>query len=227
MKIQLAKNYQLNNCGNYYTISNKERDVFYYNKDCCLQGFPNQLNVNTKDFDDALLKYCENKMNDNYLTDEQLEFYIIIYFNRLLNYKNKFNRYKIDDYLLDKNGKLSLLTLNYDKIQREKIGLNLPNYFKLDSPFSENSNWYIFNYVNKIMIESILYNDMAELSRADFEKELNTDELGMEYVEHYGDQNKFYFEFVEEETGFEFAKIILYLIENNKNKFFFLKDEYH
>ena len=163
MKIQLAKNYQLNNCGNYYTISNKERDVFYYNKDCCLQGFPNQLNVNTKDFDDALLKYCENKMNDNYLTDEQLEFYIIIYFNRLLNYKNKFNRYKIDDYLLDKNGKLSLLTLNYDKIQREKIGLNLPNYFKLDSPFSENSNWYIFNYVNKIMIESILYNDMAEL----------------------------------------------------------------
>ena len=227
MKIQLAKNYQLNNCGNYYTISNKERDVFYYNKDCCLQGFPNQLNVNTKDFDDALLKYCENKMNDNYLTDEQLEFYIIIYFNRLLNYKNKFDRYKIDDYLLDKNGKLSLLTLNYDKIQREKIGLNLPNYFKLDSPFSENSNWYIFNYVNKIMIESILYNDMAELSRADFEKELNTDELGMEYVEHYGDQNKFYFEFVEEETGFEFAKIILYLIENNKIKFFFLKDKYH
>lgn len=227
MKIQLAKNYQLNNCGNYYTISNKERDVFYYNKGCCLQGFPNQLNVNTKDFDDALLKYCENKMNDNYLTDEQLEFYIIIYFNRLLNYKNKFNRYKIDDYLLDKNGKLSLLTLNYDKSQREKIGLNLPNYFKLDSPFSENSNWYIFNYTNKIMIESILYNDMAELSRADFEKELNTDELGMEYVEHYGDQNKFYFEFVEEETGFEFAKIILYLIENNKIKFFFLKDEYH
>ena len=49
----------------------------------------------------------------------------------------------------------------------------------------------------------------------------------MEYVEHYGDQNKFYFEFVEEETGFEFAKIILYLIENNKIKFFFLKDEYH
>ena len=227
MKIQLAKNYQLNNCGNYYTISNKERDVFYYYKDCCLQGFPNQLNVNTKDFDDALLKYCENKMNDNYLTDEQLEFYIIIYFNRLLNYKNKFDRYKIDDYLLDKNGKLSLLTLNYDKSQREKIGLNLPNYFKLDSPFSENSNWYIFNYVNKIMIESILYNDMAELSRADFEKELNTDELGMEYVEHYGDQNKFYFEFVEEETGFEFAKIILYLIENNKIKFFFLKDKYH
>ncbi len=227
MKIQLAKNYQLNNCGNYYTISNKERDVFYYYKDCCLQGFPNQLNVNTKDFDDALLKYCENKMNDNYLTDEQLEFYLIIYFNRLLNYKNKFDRYKIDDYLLDKNGKLSLLTLNYDKSQREKIGLNLPNYFKLDSPFSENSNWYIFNYVNKIMIESILYNDMAELSRADFEKELNTDELGMEYVEHYGDQNKFYFEFVEEETGFEFAKIILYLIENNKIKFFFLKDKYH
>jgi hypothetical protein len=65
------------------------------------------------------------------------------------------------------------------------------------------------------------------LSRADFEKELNTDELGMEYVEHYGDQNKFYFEFVEEETGFEFAKIILYLIENNKIKFFFLKDKYH
>ena len=227
MKIQLAKNYQLNNCGNYYTISNKERDVFYYYKDCCLQGFPNQLNVNTKDFDDALLKYCENKMNDNYLTDEQLEFYLIIYFNRLLNYKNKFDRYKIDDYLLDKNGKLSLLTLNYDKSQREKIGLNLPNYFKLDSPFSENSNWYIFNYTNKIMIESILYNDMAELSRADFEKELNTDELGMEYVEHYGDQNKFYFEFVEEETGFEFAKIILYLIENNKIKFFFLKDKYH
>ena len=47
-------------------------DVFYFNKESNFQGFPNQLNVNTEDFDDAFLKYCEEKMNNWYITDEQL-----------------------------------------------------------------------------------------------------------------------------------------------------------
>ena len=227
MKTQLAKNYLLNNCGKYYTISKQGRDVFYFNKESNFQGFPNQLNVNTEDFDDAFLKYCEEKMNNWYITDEQLEFYIIKYFNRLLNYKNKFDRYKIDEYLLDKNGKLSFLTLKYDKRHRKNIGRNVSNYFKLDTPYSENCDWYLFNMIVKSTTESETYKDVAELSRADFEKELSSDALKLEYVELYGDQNKFYFELIDDTEDFEYVKIVLYLIENDKVKFFFLKDNYN
>ncbi len=224
MKTQLVKNYLLNNCGKYYTISKQGRDVFYFNKESNFQGFPNQLNVNTEDFDDAFLKYCEEKMNNWYITDEQLEFYIIKYFNRLLNYKNKFDRYKIDEYLLDKNGKLSFLTLKYDKRHRKNIGRNVSNYFKLDTPYSENCDWYLFNMIVKSTTESETYKDVEELSRADFEKELSSDALKLEYVELYGDQNKFYFELIDDSEDFEYVKIVLYLIENDKVKFFFLKD---
>jgi hypothetical protein len=227
MKTQLVKNYLLNNCGKYYTISKQGRDVFYFNKESNFQGFPNQLNVNTEDFDDAFLKYCEEKMNNWYITDEQLEFYIIKYFNRLLNYKNKFDRYKIDEYLLDKNGKLSFLTLKYDKRHRKNIGRNVSNYFKLDTPYSENCDWYLFNMIVKSTTESETYKDVAELSRADFEKELSSEVLKMEYVELYGDQNKFYFELIDDTEDFEYVKIVLYLIENDKVKFFFLKDNYN
>jgi hypothetical protein len=227
MKTQLVKNYLLNNCGKYYTISKQGRDVFYFNKESNFQGFPNQLNVNTEDFDDAFLKYCEEKMNNWYITDEQLEFYIIKYFNRLLNYKNKFDRYKIDEYLLDKNGKLSFLTLKYDKRHRKNIGRNVSNYFKLDTPYSENCDWYLFNMIVKSTTESETYKDVAELSRADFEKELSSDALKLEYVELYGDQNKFYFELIDDTEDFEYVKIVLYLIENDKVKFFFLKDNYN
>jgi hypothetical protein len=227
MKTQLAKNYQLNNCGNYYTISNRGRDVFYFNKDSFFGGCPQQINVNTDDFEDQFLNYCEMKMNGCYITDEQLEFYIIKYFNRLLNYKNKFDRYKIDEYLLDKNGRLSFLTLNYDRRHRKNIQRNFSNYFKLDTPYSENCDWYLFNMAVKSTIESETYKDLAELSRADFEKELSSEGLKMEYVEHYGDQNKFYFELIDDIEDFEYVKIVLYLIENDKVKFFFLKDNYN
>jgi disulfide oxidoreductase YuzD len=79
----------------------------------------------------------------------------------------------------------------------------------------------------KSTIESETYKDLAELSRADFEKELSSEGLKMEYVEHYGDQNKFYFELIDDIEDFEYVKIVLYLIENDKVKFFFLKDNYN
>jgi hypothetical protein len=95
-------------------------------------------------------------------------------------------------------------------------------------PYSENKNWYIFNCVKKESINFIKEKDIAEFSRAEFEKELKTDQLRLEYIEHYESENKFYFEFVGDgDENFNFAKIVLYLVQNGKIKLFFLKDEYN
>jgi len=228
MKTQLAKNYLLNNCGKYYTISKQGRDVFYFNKESFFGGFPQQLNVKTEAFNDQFLEYCEYKMNNWYRTDEQLEFYIVKYFNRLITYKDKFKLFKIDDYLLDKNGKFSFNTFNYDRRLRKKIFQNASNYFQNNVAYSENINWYIFNCIKKESIDFKKNNDFAECSRAEFEKELCNDELRHEYIELYDSENKFYFEFVEDDDeNFNFAKIVFFLIQNDKMKFFFLKDNYN
>jgi hypothetical protein len=228
MKTQLAKNYQLNNCGKYYTISNRGRDVFYFNKESFFGGFPQQLNVKTEAFNDQLLEYCESKMNSWYRTDEQLEFYIVKYFNRLITYKEKFKLFKIDDYLLDKNGRLSYNTFNYERRLRKKIFQNASIYFQNDVAYSDNINWYIFNFIKKEAIDFKKDKDFAECSRAEFENALSNDELRHEYVEHYNSDNKFYFEFVgDEDENFNFAKIIFFLTQNGKMKLFFLKDNYN
>ena len=228
MKTQLAKNYQLNNCGKYYTISNKGRDVFYFNKDSFFVGFPQQLNVKTEVFNDQFLEYCESKMNSWYRTDEQLEFYIVKYFNRLVTYKEKFKTFMIDEYLLDKNGRLSYNTFNFDRRLRRKIFQNASNYFQNDVAYSDNINWYIFNCIKKQAIDFKKNKDFAECSRAEFENELCNDELRHEYVEHYDSDNKFYFEFVgDEDENFNFAKIVFSLTQNGKMKLFFLKDNYN
>jgi hypothetical protein len=228
MKTQLAKNYQLNNCGKYYTISNKGRDVFYFNKESFFAGFPQQLNVKTEAFNDQFLEYCESKMNSWYRTDEQLEFYIVKYFNRLITYKEKFKTFMIDDYLLDKNGRLSYNTFNYDRRLRKKIFQNASNYFQNDVAYSDNINWYIFNFIKKEAIEFKNDKDIAECSRAEFENALSNDELRHEYVEHYDSGNKFYFEFVgDEDENFNFAKIVFSLTQNGEMKLFFLKDNYN
>ena len=100
MKIKLPNDYKLNNCGNYYTVSDYHgRDLFYYKPEYLYQGFPAQINVLTSKFSDLFLSYCEQKMNDSYISDEKLQFYIISYFNRLLKYKT-FDIYKINEYLL-------------------------------------------------------------------------------------------------------------------------------
>lgn len=228
MKTQLPKHFQLNNCIKYYTISHHGRDVFYFNRESFFSGFPHQMNVKTEVFNDQLLEYCESKMNGGFITDEQMEFYIVKYFNRLVTHKEKFNLFKIDDYLLDKNGKFSYNTFNYDRRLRKRIFKYAVNYFHLDTPFSENKNWYIFNCIKKESINFEKDRDIAEFSRAEFEKELINEQLKHEYVDHYDAENKFYFEFVgDDEENFDFAKIVLYLVQNGKVKLFFLKDKYN
>jgi hypothetical protein len=94
-------------------------------------------------------------------------------------------------------------------------------------PYSENKNWYIFNCVKKESINFIKEKDIAEFSRAEFEIELKTDQLRLEYVEHYDPENKFYFEFVgDDEENFDFAKIVFFMTQKGKIKFFFLRDQY-
>lgn len=228
MKTQLPKNFQLNNCIKYYTISHHGRDVFYFNKESFFSGFPQQMNVKTESFNDQFLEYCENKMNSWNCSDEHLEFFIVKYFNRLITYKDKFKLFKIDDYLLDKNGKFSYNTFNYDRRFRRRIFKYAVNYFNLDTPYSENKNWYIYNCIKKESINFEKDKDIAEFSRTEFEKELNNDQLRLEYVEHYDAENKFYFEFVgDDNKNFNFANIVLYLVQNGKVKLFFLKDKYN
>ena len=228
MKTQLAKSYQLNNYNHYYTISNKiGEDVFYYRKNSNFYGFPNQISVKTETFNDDYLNYCERKMNRWYLSEDELEFYIINYFNRLLKYKNKLTLYKIDDYLLNKNGRLSIVSLNFYKERLKTVFNNLDQYVKLNSPYSTNHNWWLFNFIKKQNIDFEKDYDFAELNRQDFEKELNNDKLRFEYVEHYHPQNKFYFEFIKNNDGFTIAKIVFYMTTNDEVKLFFLKSEYH
>ena len=227
MKTQLEKNYQLNNCIKYYTISHHGRDVFYFNKESFFRGYPNQMNVKTEALGDQLLDYCEAKMNISNVSDEQVEFYIIKYFNRLLKHKDKYNLFKIDDYLLDKNGKFSYNTFNYDRKFRKKIFKNAANYFQNDVPYSENKNWYIFNCVKKEAADFEKDKDNAEITSSEFEKELSNDLLRHEYVELYDSENTFHFEFIDDEDeNFKFAKIVFFLTQNGKIKLFFLKNEY-
>ena len=88
MKFKLENEYTLNNCGNYYTVCNKDgTDVFYFRPEFAEEGFPAQINVLTSKFSDAFMNYCERKMNEVNISDEKLQFYIIKYFNRLLKYK--------------------------------------------------------------------------------------------------------------------------------------------
>lgn len=230
MKLKLAKNYQLNNCGRYYTISNCEgKDVFYFKKSNINYGFPFYSNIKIDVFEDELLYYCERKMSQCCLSNEKFEFFLITYFNRILKHQAKLNLYKIDEHLLNKNGKLSITLLNYDLDRISSFAENLNLHLSINIPYSPNYNWWIFNTVQKM----ITYNyferdsDVAELSREDFEKELNCDLLKMEYVEHYSHDNKFYFEFVKNEDNLPKAKIVFYMTTKEQVQLFFLKNEYH
>lgn len=227
MKTQLPKNFQLNNHLKYYTISHHGRDVFYFKKESLYKGFPNQINVKTSSFKDQLLNYCEDKMNTWDISDSKLEFYIIKYFNRLLRYKSKFELFKIDDYLLDKNGKLNIVSLNYFKERLKNVFLNLEQYFQINTPFSANQNWWLYNFIKKQNIDFEKDFDLAELNRDDFEKELNTLNLQIEYVENYHTNNKFYFEFIKNDDYFKSAKIVFYMTTKEELKLFFLKNDYH
>ena len=228
VKAKLKGNFKLNNCGSHYTISNNGRDVFYYFKNSDNRWFPHKLSLNFDDFNDDLVRYCEWKLEDPYISEEKLEFYLIKLFNRIVNYKNVFEKYKVDDYLLDKNGKFNLSVFNYDIKLREKVFSNLPCYYQLNAPYSANQNWHLFSLMIKSGTTKDLYRDVAELSRDEFEKELCSEELKFEYVEHYGENNRFYFEFVDEnDDAFNVIKIVFYIVENNKIKLFFCKDNYH
>lgn len=230
MKLKLAKNYQLNNCGRYYTISNCEgKDVFYFKKSNINYGFPFYSNIKIDVFEDELLNYCERKMSQCYLSNEKFEFFLITYFNRLLKYPTKLDLYKIDEHLLNKDGKLSITLLNYDLDRISSFAENLNLHLSINIPYSPSYNWWIFNTVQKIITYNYFERDLdvAELSREDFEKALNNDKLKIEYVEHYDPENKFYFEFVKDDDNLPEAKIVFYMTTKEQLQFFFLKNEYH
>jgi len=227
MKTQLPKNFQLNNYVEYYTISLHKRDVFYFKKASFFEGFPKQININTSVFKDQLLDYCERKMNTWDISEEKLEFYIIKYFNRVLQYKSKYELFKIDDYLLDKNGRLSIVSLNYYGEKIKNVFFNLELYFQINECFSTNYNWWLYHFIKKLNIDFQNDYDFAELSRQDFEKELNSDNIKFEYVENYHPKNKFYFEFIKNDDGFTTAKIVFYMTTDDDLNLFFLKNEYH
>ncbi len=223
MKIKLPNDYKLNNCGNYYTVSDYHgRDLFYYKPEYLFQGFPAQINVLTSKFSDQFLSYCEQKMNDLYISDEKLQFYIINYFNRLLKYRT-FDIYKIDEYLLDKNGSFSPILHAYYLSRYNSVTNNMELYFKPNLPYSiNNQNWF-FKIVEKQIFNIEIEPGIIEIDRADFERELSIDALKFEYVEGFHTSNQFYYEMIEEEHFKPYFKECYYMTVDKHLQFFFVK----
>ena len=223
MKFKLENEYTLNNCGNYYTVCNKDgTDVFYFRPEFAEEGFPAQINVLTSKFSDAFMNYCERKMNEVNISDEKLQFYIIKYFNRLLKYRT-FDIYKIDEHLLDKNGRFNTILHENYLSSYHSVSNNLELYFKPNLPYSSNTHDWFFKFVEKQIFKIELESGIIEIDRSDFEKELSCDALKFEYVDGFHSSNKFYFELVDESHIKPYFSECYYMTLNDQLQFFFLK----
>ena len=224
---QFSLKYQLNKCNQLYTISDYEgKDLFYFIKDEKNPfniSYPYTISTNTMVFNDLLMDYCINRISNNYLSEEKLEFYLMIYFSRMLTYDFS-SAFYIDECVLDKNGKYNSILNKFHQRKYNEIRFNTADNIMLNTPYSEFYNTTVFKFINKEFKRDELYKDLIELNRKTFETSLITENLKDAYVSSYHLNSRFFYEFnTDDNDKTDFYTGIYFVILNNQIQLLFFE----
>ncbi len=223
------KNQILNKCvvrkqGSLYLMANSDgKDVLYYNADEIYRGYPYQISVNTDYFNDALINYCERKLNESDLNEKIIRFYLKILYERFVK-QTGYGIFQLDNMIVDKEGKCKIILLNY-YLKQYKAFFQMPwTNVKKNVPYSQKYNFREFCFLQRAVSESDRTKEAIEINRSHFECSLVTDDLKSAYVEEYNPNNIFYFEAAKkDEDCYEFIKEVYSMFSNGELKMFFFK----
>lgn len=194
---QLNPNFQLCKKGDVYTISHLGgRDLFYYRPPAYpIIGidYPHNLSINIANFGDQIMAHCATQITYNCHSDQRLEFFLIILFNRLLKHVDH-EIYFIEDCLLDRSG--SYNPLLHESFNERYIDLLItPNqFFKLNEAYSLQYNSSLFLFIVKEMKKNEYTKNAQKIPRKIFESAISNEQLADAYTEEYHSDSEFYFE---------------------------------
>lgn len=223
---QFSLKYQLNKYDELYTISDYDgKDLFYFIKrdlNPFFISYPYSISTNTKAFNDLLMNYCITRISNDYLSEEKLEFYLMIYFSRMLTYEFC-SLFFIDECVLDKYGKYNNILNKFHQRKYNEMYFNSAANIILNTPYSESYNTTVFKFLNKEFKRDDLFIDLIEINRNTFETSLLTENLKDAYVCSYHSNSRFFYEFNNEDnnnTNF-YTGIYLMILNNQIQLLFF------
>jgi hypothetical protein len=211
----ITSDYSIRKQGKYYIISNEYKDLFYFTKSCEQHIYPHQVSVDIFYFDDIYLDYIYNKISFTYLPEDKVEFYINLYFARLLKYP-EFEKFHIDDMLLNRNGRLDPFLFNFYANQYFSIESNIPSYLIPGKSYSKATSGLVFQYMETKTTRDVIVAECEKITRIQFEEHLTNYELQYEYVDNYYDTNVFYLLPTIEESIYYGHFSFCYLMFNKK-----------
>lgn len=219
----IISNYSIRQQGDFYIFSNEFKDLFYYSPLMKEHFYPQQISVDVYYFDDRYLDYIFTKLYLNYIPADKIEFYLNLYFTRLIKYPD-FEKFHISDTLLNRNGRFDPYLFKFYESYYFGIERNIPNYLMPGKSYSKEHSGLVFNYMETKTTKDVLEAECNVISRIDFEAQLNNFELQYSYVEYYYDTNQFYQLPIVEDSIYSghFSYCYLMFNENNLVMFYFI-----
>jgi hypothetical protein len=209
-------NYSIRKQGKFYIISNDHKDIFYYNTSVQQYTYPHQISIDIFYFEDVFLDYIYNKINFRNIPENKIEFYLNLYFARLIKYPD-FEKFHIDDMLLNRNGRLDPFLFNFYENFYFSIESNIAKYLIPGKSYSKETSGLVFHYMETKSTSDVLLAECEEITRSQFEEHLSNFELQFTYVEFYYKSNVFYLLPIIEESIYYGYFSYCYLMFNKKN----------
>ena len=220
-----ASKYTLRKQGVFYVISDKNKDVFYYNIKTLINMYPCKLSVDHTYFQDKYMNYIMYKLMWHELSEAKEKKYLILFFKRLVSHDN-FHKFQLNPRSLDKNGRLNIHAHTYYIHNYFEIADNLPLYLKANKPYFQGQSHLIFDSIERDNSSDVINFECEKISRYKFESRLSSMELRLAYVEFYSQENEYYLRPINENSElFGHFTFCYYLFKKNKLMLcFFLND---
>ncbi len=184
--------YTMRKQGDFYVISDRIKDVFYYNRKTLSYLFPFKFSVDHSYFNDDYMNYILRKLMWTEMSESKEKKYIVLFFKRVSSYDD-FDYFQLNPRSLDKNGRLNIHAHNYFIKHYHHVGENFPSYLSPDKPYFRGQSNLIFNYIVRQSYFDVIDKECDQIFRYQFEAQLSNIELGLAYVELYCKEENEYF----------------------------------
>ena len=212
----ITYSYSIRQQGGFYIFSNGYKDIFYYTPLMRQHFYPQQISLDVYYFDDKYLEYIFIKLYLNNITDDKIEFYINLFFSRLIKYPD-FEKFYISDMLLNRDGRFDPFLFKFYESYYFGIERNIPNFLIPGKSYSKDKSGLVFNYMETKTTKDVLEAECNVISRLDFEMNLTNFELQFSYVDFYSETNQFYVLPIIEESIYYGHFSFCYLMFNERD----------